>query len=105
MPLQNKKTTTKAIIDILFEGNNLVKVLAFAGSILLFGYGIGYFFGELHEAVTHNTEINSLNLQHNKDLNAEIDKRRAAENKLNEQNLANLKSAIIQIQKQVNEKD
>ncbi|WP_295671094.1 hypothetical protein [uncultured Mucilaginibacter sp.] len=104
MPPKESLTSAKHIIEVLLAGSNLVKFCSFLISIVALSFSLGFYIGGLNEVYRHNTEINALNLEHNKELNAEIDKRRAIQDDSTRRNINELKRTVIYLKQRINEK-
>ncbi|MDB5125174.1 MAG: hypothetical protein JWP94_3303 [Mucilaginibacter sp.] len=94
-------TSTKHIIAVLLAGSNLVKFTGFLFTCLSLTFYIGYYFGCQSELNRHSTEINLLNLEHGKQLNAEIDKRRAIQDNKYQEQINDLKTTVSYLKNRI----
>lgn len=104
MPTKRNISSTKDVIDLLLTGNNLVKTLGFLSSIVVFSFGIGFYFGNQSEQYKYSVELNNLNFQHIKALNDAIDKEREYQDKINQQRIDELVKIVNDLQSKNNGK-
>ncbi|MDF2433422.1 MAG: hypothetical protein JWP44_3053 [Mucilaginibacter sp.] len=104
MPSKENISSTKNVTDLLFYGNNLIKVLTFSFGLISLSFSIGFYFGNQSEQSKHTVEINNLNFQHAKDLNDAIDKKREYEDQINQHKIEDLQNLVFKMQQQINDR-